>query len=189
MHKPEQNKKSHSLELISRPEATTASQENGAAKIQNNVIAAIKNLKKIAELYKGVSFSSGFITNLKLVLGITPNHASDYCMFRVGDPPFSVSIRISNHNAKAANYIGHPVSDFNISIVLKSRRRMANTFEANDHVSLIEYVYMEKALKSVEDPFSHIAEAIALFLEKGVYNDTTGVAKINSRAVIIWRLS
>lgn len=44
-----QNKKSHSLELISRPEATTASQENDAAKIQKNVIGAITNLKIIAE--------------------------------------------------------------------------------------------------------------------------------------------
>jgi len=52
MHKPRQNKKSHSLELISRPEATTASQENDAAKIQKKSEVAIANLKIIAQISK-----------------------------------------------------------------------------------------------------------------------------------------
>ena len=184
MKEPMQNKKSHSLELISRPEATTASQENDAAKIQKNVIGAITNLKIIAEYYKGVYDPSGFITNLKLALGITPNRASDYGVFMVGNPPSSVSIRISNHNAKAANYENHSLSDSNVSIVVKGRRRTTNTFEASERVKLIEFVYMEKSLKSVQNPFSQIAESIAAFLESGVYCDTTGVAKVNISPVI-----
>jgi hypothetical protein len=179
MHQPEQNKKSHSLELISRPEATTASQKNDAAKIQKKVDVAIKNLKNVAKIYEGIKDPSGFITNLKLALGITPHHASDYYVFETGNPPRSVSVRISNHNAKAVNYEKHRSADCHISIVVKGRRRTANTFEASDNVSLVEYVYMEKSLRSVENPYSKIAESIALFLENGYYNDATGVAKVN----------
>ena len=49
--------KNHPLELISRPEATTASQENDAAKIQNKIEIARNNLKKVAEIYEGADAS------------------------------------------------------------------------------------------------------------------------------------
>jgi hypothetical protein len=179
MQEPKQNKKSHSLELISRPEATTASQENDAAKVQNKSKVAINNLKIIARLYEGIVDSAGFITNLKLALGIIPNHSSDYSLFMVGDPPHEALVRISNHNANAANYVERQMTDKNISIVVKSRRRTGNTFVSNDLVVLEEYVYLEKDLSSVESPFSKIAISLAGFLETGVYLDRAGVARKN----------
>lgn len=179
MRKPKQNKKSHSLELISRPEATTASQENDVAKIQKKSELAIANLKIIAQMYEKVVNHAGFITNLKLALGITPNHSSDYNLFMVGDPPQKASIRISNHNANATNYVMRQMSCDNISIVIKSRRRTANTFVSSDLVILEEYVYLEKELYSVDSPFSKIAMSLVGFLETGVYVDSTGVARKN----------
>ena len=126
MRKPKQNKKSHSLELISRPEATTASQENDVAKIQKKSELAIANLKIIAQ-----------------------------------------------------NYVMRQMSCDNISIVIKSRRRTANTFVSSDLVILEEYVYLEKELYSVDSPFSKIAMSLVGFLETGVYVDSTGVARKN----------
>ena len=114
-----------------------------------------------------------------MALGIVPKHSSDYSIFSVGQSQKLISLRISNHNANAINYNKYPGAQYNVSIVIKSRRRTKNTFVADQQVFLDEYVYFEKDLAVFESPFSKIAMAIANFLENGLYVDTMGVAKRN----------
>jgi len=169
------DKKNHSPELISRPEATTASQENDAAKIQKRIETCKANLKKIANIYDGVSSVEGFITNLKLAMGIIPRNVSDYVHF----DHYDVSLRISNHNANCSNYRTRQRNSRNISIVVKSRRRTKNSFMPDPEVVLDEYVYMEKDLRNADNPLPQIAKALENFLDTGYYVDTTGLARHN----------
>ena len=62
--------KSHFPELISRPLVTRASQENDDAKIQNKIQTAKTKLENLAKKYKEVNNPKGFITDLKVALGI-----------------------------------------------------------------------------------------------------------------------
>ena len=169
---------SHSLELISRPLVTTASQENDAAKIQNKTITAKQNLLNVAKKYAHVNDPEGFITNLKNALGMSADKASNYNYFVISEKQMRVSIRVSNHHANAGKYLEHDPNDFNLSIMVSKRYRK-NTFQANPDVILEEYVYMGRQLETVESPFSQIALSLVKFLDTGEYVDTTGVAKVN----------
>ena len=170
--------KSHSPELISRPLVTRASQENDAAKIQKILELTKEKLNTLAESYKQVKEPKGFITDLKLALGMDPKNASGYAVFEIGGNQMRVSIRVSNHHANAGKYLQHDPNDFNLSIMVSKRYRK-NTFQANSDVILEEYVYMGRQLETVESPFSQIALSLVKFLDTGEYVDTTGVAKVN----------
>ena len=170
--------KSHFPELISRPLVTTASQENDAAKIQNKIESIKINLENLAKGYEEVNNPKGFITDLKMSLGMNPENASGYAVFTIGENKIRVSIRVSNHHANASKYLEHAQNDFNLSIMVSKRYRK-NTFQSHPEVTLTEYVYMGRQLENVESPFSKIATSLAQFLETGEYVDTTGVAKVN----------
>ena len=170
--------KSHFPELISRPLVTRASQENDDAKIQNKIQTAKTNLENLAKEYKEVNNPKGFITDLKVALGMNPENASGYAVFIIGDNNMRISIRVSNHHANANKYLEHSQNEFNLSIMISKRYRK-NTFQSHPEVNLTEYVYMGRQLESVESPFSKIATALAQFLETGEYVDTTEVAKVN----------
>ena len=170
--------KSHFPELISRPLVTTASQENDDAKIQNKIESIKINLENLAKGYKDVNNPKGFITDLKISLGMNPENASGYAVFIIGENKMRVSIRVSNHHANANKYMEHFQNDFNLSIMISKRYRK-NTFQSHQEVSLTEYVYMGRQLEKVESPFSKIATFLSHFLETGEYVDTTGEAKVN----------
>ena len=133
--------KSHSPELISRPLVTRASQENDAAKIQKILEHTKEKLNTLAESYKQVKEPKGFITDLKLALGMDPKNASGYAVFEIGGNQMRVSIRVSNHHANAGKYLQHDPNDFNLSIMVSKRYRK-NTFQANPDVILEEYVLL-----------------------------------------------
>ena len=170
--------KSHSPELISRPLVTRASQENDAAKVMKIIVITKEKLKKLAEQYKQVTEARGFITDLKITLGMNPENASGYSIFEIGNNQMRVSIRVSNHHANASMYLGHEPNDFNLSIMVSKRYRK-NAFHADPGVELTEYVYMGRQLENVDSPFSQIALSLVRFLDTGEYVDTTGVAKVN----------
>ena len=170
--------KSHFPELISRPLVTRASQENDVAKIHNKNQTAKTNLRNLAKEYKEVNNPKGFITDLKVAMGMNPENTSGYAVFIIGDNKMRVSIRVSNHHANTGKYLEHAQNDFNLSIMISKRYRK-NTFQSHPDVTLTEYVYMGRQLEFVESPFSKIATALDQFLETGKYVDTTGVAKVN----------
>lgn len=170
--------KSHSPELISRPLVTRASQENDAAKIMKIILITKEKLKNLAEQYKSVNEVKGFITDLKIALGMNPKNASGYSIFVIDDNQMRVSIRVSNHHANASMYLEHEPNDFNLSLMVSKRYRK-NTFHADHDVELTEYVYMGRQLETLDSPFSQIALSLAQFLDTGEYVDTTGVAKVN----------
>jgi len=170
--------KSHSPELISRPLVTRASQENDPAKIQKILELTKEKLNSLAESYKQVKEPKGFITDLKLALGMDPKNASGYAVFEIGGNQMRVSVRVSNHHANAGKYLEHDTNDFNLSIMVSKRYRK-NNFQADPDVILEEYVYMGRQLETVESPLSQIALSLVKFLDTGDYVDTTGVAKVN----------
>ena len=170
--------KSHSPELISRPLVTRASQENDAAKIRKIIENTKEKLKILSESYRQVYNPKGFITDLKIALGMDPKNASGYAVFNIGENLMRVSVRVSNHHANAQKYLEHEPNDFNLSVMISKRYRK-NTFQADSDVVLREFVYMGRQLETVDSPFSQIAISLVQFLETGKYVDTTGVAKVN----------
>jgi hypothetical protein len=170
--------KSHSPELISRPLVTRASQENDEAKIRKIIECTKEKLKILSVSYQQVYNPKGFITDLKIALGMDPQNASGYALFCIGENQMRVSIRVSNHHANAQKYLEHEPNDFNLSVMVSKRYRK-NTFQADSDVVLKEFVYMGRQLEAVESPFSQIALSLVNFLDTGEYIDTTGIAKVN----------
>ena len=142
------------------------------------IVVTKEKLNSLAERYKQINESKGFITDLKLALGMNPKNASSYAVFEISGNQMRVSVRVSNHHANAGKYLEYDSNDFNLSIMVSMRYRK-NTFRANPNVILEEYVYMGRKLETVESPFSQIALSLVKFLETGEYVDTTGVAKVN----------
>ena len=66
----DKNEKTTRLNLLSRLEVTSASQTNGSAKIVINNEIAIPKLKELSKLYIGVTNPQGFLTDLRVSLGI-----------------------------------------------------------------------------------------------------------------------
>ena len=91
-----------------------------------------------------------------------------------------VSLRITNHQANAEQYIKNNANyEYNLSIVVRRKQRK-NTFLPHNDVILDEYVYYGKNIAKAENPLTQIVNSIIGFLQSGVYVDTTGVAFKNS---------
>ena len=70
-------------------------------------------LKILSESYRQVYNPKGFITDLKIALGMDPKNASGYAVFNIGENQMRVSVRVSNHHANAQKYLEHEPNDFN----------------------------------------------------------------------------
>lgn len=187
MKNEDRNKKAIHLNSLSRLEVTSASQTNGSAKIIINNEIAIPKLKELAKLYVGITNPQGFLTDLRVALGVPDsNGASKYGYISVlkdGNRYLQASIRITNHNSNVRTYIDNGVNlEYNLSIVV-SKRFKTNTFKPHDDVRLDEYVYYGKKMANVENPLTQIVNSIIVFLQTGVYEDTTGIAFKNSSPV------
>ena len=66
----DKNKKANRLNSISRLKVTSASQTNGGAKIIINNEIVIPKLKELSNIYIGVTNPQGFLTDLRVSLGI-----------------------------------------------------------------------------------------------------------------------
>ena len=115
----ERNKKSHPEENPQDLTTLIASQPNDGAMIRINKGKANTNLKKkIAEKYRNIRSSRGFLGDLKRALGADSGvKQSQY--FSLSLPEGDLTLRISNHNAKDDNFRPR---EHVISIVVKPRR-------------------------------------------------------------------
>lgn len=178
------NKNAKRLNLLKGRQPHNPSQTNGGAKIRINSEIAIPKLKKLAQDYIGVTDPQGFLTDLRIALGI-PNSqgASKYGEVTIPKEDGSelkASLRITNHQANAEQYIKHNANcEYNLSIVVRRKERR-NTFTPHEDVRLDEYVYYGKNIAQVENPLSQIVNGIIEFLQNGKYEDTTGVALRNT---------
>lgn len=184
MNKEYENKKANRLNSLSRLEVTSASQTNGGAKIIINSNMAIPKLKKLSRLYVGVTNPQGFLTDLRIALGIPDSPGvSKYGYLvipKIDGGYLQASLRITNHNSNVKTYIDNGINmEYNLSIVV-SKRFKTNTFKAHDDVRLDEYVYYGKKMANIEKPLTQIVNSIIGFLQTGVYEDTTGIAFKNT---------
>ena len=178
------NKKAIRLNSLSRLEVTSASQTNGIAKVIINNEISIPKLKKLAGKYIGIINPQGFLTDLRIALGIPDSQGvSKYGYVVI--PKYEgnylqASLRITNHNSNVKTYIDNGLNlEYNLSIVV-SKRFKSNTFKPHDDVRLDEYVYYGKRMAKVENPLTQIINSIIGFLQTGVYEDTTGIAFRNT---------
>ena len=185
--KNNRNKNAKRLNLLKGRQPRNPSQTNGGAKIRINSEIAIPKLKKLAQDYIGVTDPQGFLTDLRIALGI-PNSqgASKYGEVTIPKEDGSelkASLRITNHQANAEQYIKHNANyEYNLSIVVRRKERR-NTFTPHEDVRLDEYVYYGKNIAQVENPLSQIVNGIIEFLQNGKYEDTTGVALKNTSPI------
>ena len=181
------NKNAKRLNLLKGRQPRNPSQTNGGAKIRINSEIAIPKLKKLAQDYIGVTDPQGFLTDLRIALGI-PNSqgASKYGEVTIPKEDGSelkASLRITNHQANAEQYIKHNANyEYNLSIVVRRKERR-NAFTPHEDVRLDEYVYYGKNIAQVENPLSQIVNGIIEFLQNGKYEDTTGVALKNTSPI------
>jgi hypothetical protein len=157
---------------------------NAYANVVINPISSIDRLLFLkTELSNNVERKTSLhklYSDIIIALGINSSESSHYGCFNVDDIGFhnKCTLRVSNHNANAANYIGIATYDKNISIVINARRRK-NKFKASYHITLIEYCYYDDLIKSCPDLVIKIIDSIIGYLSTGEYVDLSGVAKRN----------
>lgn len=183
MEKSIRNKKAKRLNLLKGSQSHIPSQTNGNANVLINTETAIKKLKIIANEYMGVNNPHGFLTNLRVALGMPDSeNISKYGIVNIRKDfhnELRASLRITNHQANAEQYILHNANyEYNLSIVVRRKSRR-NTFIPNSNVILDEYVYYGNKMKDIANPLTEIINGIIMFLERGEYKDTTGIALIN----------
>lgn len=174
------NKKAKRPNFRKGSQSHSPSQTNGKAKVEINSEIAIPKLKNLAQRYVGVTDPHGFLTDLRIALGIPDSHgASKYGIVSIPKEDGNIlqaSLRVTNHQANANTYIDHNANyEYNLSIVVRRKQRK-NTFIPNDNVILDEYVYYGTKMQDIENPLTQIVNGIIIFLQSGEYKDTTGIA-------------
>ena len=177
------NKKAKRPNFHKGSQSHSPSQTNGGAKIQINSVIAIPKLQKLAQKYLGITDPHGFLTDLRVALGIPDSQgASKYGVVSIPKEDGSIlqaSLRVTNHQANANTYIeANSNYNYNLSIVVRRKPRQ-NTFIANDNVTLDEFVYYGTMMRKVKNPLTQIVDGIIKFLQIGEYKDSTGIAYKN----------
>ena len=162
--------------------ATAISSADGA-KIQ-------KNLESLAEGYSNRSNKSkGFITDLSQSLNLEQHEASHYGTF-VTENGKTVTIRVSNHNARVSNFDRNGEID-GISIVISSHGNKGLNNDGNAHI--VEFFYSKQSLERSEGkPLADIIRSVSTALKNGEFKDNTGLAQrqeVNKRTIREQRLS
>lgn len=103
------------------------SQTIGNTKVQINSDSAIQKLKNLATKYRNINDPRGFLTDLRIALGIPEsNGVSKYGVVTIpkdDGTELTISLRITNHQANANTYIEHNANyEYNLSIVIKKKR-------------------------------------------------------------------
>ena len=147
--------------------ATAISSADGA-KIQ-------KNLESLAEGYSNRSNKSkGFITDLSQSLNLEQHEASHYGTF-VTENGKTVTIRVSNHNARVSNFDRNGEID-GISIVISSHGNKGLNNDGNAHI--VEFFYSKQSLERSEGkPLADIIRSVSTALKNGEFKDNTGLAQ------------
>ena len=147
--------------------ATVVSSAAGA-KVQNN-------LEILAEAYqKRPNKTKGFITDLSRSLGLEQHESSQYGTFVTGNGK-TVTIRVSNHNARVSNFDRNGEND-GISIVISSHKNKGLNNDGDAHVT--EFFYPKQSLERVgSKPLSEVILSFSEALNSGEFNDPTGLAE------------
>lgn len=147
--------------------ATVVSSAAGA-KVQNN-------LEILAEGYqKRPNKTKGFITDLSRSLGLKQHESSQYGTFVTGNGK-TVTIRVSNHNARVSNFDRNGEND-GISIVISSHKNKGLNNDGDAHVT--EFFYSKQSLERAgSKPLSEVIRSFSEALNSGVFKDTTGLAE------------
>ena len=167
-------------ELYKQDYSTSASQVADGANIRIIPETAIENLKILCEHYRDVTTVKGFLTDLRIALGLSESFGSTkYAVVDISrrdGSSLTASLAISNHNSNAATYIQHDANyEYNLRILVRKRFKK-NSFRPHIKVRLDEYVYYEERLKSNNKSLNLIVEGIIGFLRTGIYEEKTGVA-------------
>lgn len=137
----------------------------------------LKKLDTLAERYTNSSVTNEktFIGEVANSLGIyAPDRSSKYASFETKNGKI-VTIRLSNHNAKASNFDMNNEAD-GISIVVSPKKNEGITNDGNAHIT--EFYYDSIKLRRADGkPLAEIVRSIKQALYSGEFKDTTGLAE------------
>ena len=137
----------------------------------------LKKLDTLAERYTNSSVTNEktFIGEVANSLGIyAPDRSSKYASFETKNGKV-VTIRLSNHNAKASNFDMYNEAD-GISIVVSPKKNEGITNDGNAHIT--EFYYDSIKLRRADGkPLAEIVRSIKQALYSGEFKDTTGLAE------------
>ena len=166
-------KKKSTLEAASpdnQDHQTVVSSADGA-----KVLNDLDNLVKEYEISKG-NKPNTFIGDVSKALGAKrQGSASEYASFETKSGK-TVTIRLSNHNAKVSTFDAHDEAE-GISIVVTPKE---NKGISNDgHVHVTEFYYNAIKLRRADGkPLVEILKSIKQALYSGAYTDNTGLAEV-----------
>ena len=166
-------KKKSTLETASpdnQDHQTVVSSADGA-----KVLNDLDNLVKEYEISKG-NKPNTFIGDVSKALGATrQGSASEYASFETKSGK-TVTIRLSNHNAKVSTFDAHDEAE-GISIVVTPKENKGISNDGNAHVT--EFYYNAIKLRRAEGkPLVEILKSIKQALYSGAYTDNTGLAEV-----------
>lgn len=127
--------------------------------------------------YENVSsYPKTFIGDVSRALGATrQGSASEYASFETKSGK-TVTIRLSNHNAKVSTFDAHDEAE-GISIVVTPKENKGISNDGNAHVT--EFYYNAIKLRRAEGkPLVEILKSIKQALYSGAYTDNTGLAEV-----------
>lgn len=107
-------------------------------------------------------------------LGLKQHESSQYGTFVTGNGK-TVTIRVSNHNARVSNFDRNGEND-GISIVISSHKNKGLNNDGDAHVT--EFFYPKQSLERAgSKPLSEVIRSVSEALNSGVFKDTTGLAE------------
>lgn len=137
----------------------------------------LKSLDSEIKKYENVSsYPKTFIGDVSKALGAKrQGSASEYASFETKSGK-TVTIRLSNHNAKVSTFDAHHEAE-GISIVVTPKENKGISNDGNAHVT--EYYYNAIKLRRAEGkPLVEILKSIKQALYSGAYTDNTGLAEV-----------
>ena len=157
--------------------ATIADESTNNATVVSSAAGAKiqKNFGALADSYKKrPNKARGFITDLSRSLDLEQHEASQYGAF-VTENGKTVTIRVSNHNARVSNSDRNGEID-GISIVISSHGNKGLNNDGNAHI--VEYFYSKQSLERSEGkPLADIILSVSKALKNGEFKDNTGLAQ------------
>ena len=149
---------------------TVVSSADGA-----KVLNELENLVKEYENSKG-NKPNTFIGDVSKALGAKrQGSASEYASFETKSGK-TVTIRLSNHNAKVSTFDAHHEAE-GISIVVTPKENNGISNDGNAHVT--EFYYNAIKLRRADGkPLVEILKSIKQALYSGAYTDNTGLAEV-----------
>lgn len=156
--------------LRNNPRSLTVVSSADGAKVLNNIETLAKEFEKSATQPKT------FIGDVAKALGMADrNKSSQYATFEAKNGK-TVTIRLSNHNARTSNFDVNGEAD-GISIVVSPKRNAGVTNDGDAHITEFYYDAI-KLRRAGGKPLAEIVRSIRQALYSGEFKDTTGLAEV-----------